>query len=297
MSALGVRRAELEAIERERLRVEQVSSECAALLQACDAEMAAVRDPALQQLAAPALREVRKALTAARDQAQAAPDAGLAATRTAQRALHAALVQGEAQSRRWSAEQRSTQEAVAAARLEAQVLGQLAGSSGGPALKEAAAAIAEAERLVAQGNTTAAQQSLGRAGEGLQKGRQAGLDESIRKAVVTSLLATLREQGFQVEKPQLFAGQEPGGQVTLVGHLPSGRRARFDVYLDGKLGFDLDGYEGRACARELESVEETLRTRFRIQLGPPQITWKNPDKISQGARDLPSSGASREKKG
>lgn len=297
MSALGVRRAELEAMERERLRLDQVRSECTALLKACDKEMASVHDSAVQQLAASALREVRKALTAAGERVVTTPDAALAAMRAAQRSLHAALVQGEAQARRWSDEQRRTQETLASARLEAQVIRDLAGNSGSASLQEADAAISEASRLITQDQTAAAAQLLGRASDRIQAGRQAALDESVRKAVVASLLTTLREQGFQVEKPQLFAGKEPGGQVTLVGHLPSGRRARFDVYLDGRLGFDLDGYEGRACARELESVEQTLRTRFRIQLGPPQITWKNPDKISQGARDLPAGGATRDKKG
>lgn len=295
MSALGVRRAELEAIERERLRLAQVQSECAALLAACDKEMAEIRDPAVQQLAAAALQDVRKALTAARSQAATAPDAALAATRDAQRGLHAAIVKGQAYARKWSAEQQRAQAALAAARLEAKVVSELAG--GGAPLKEADAALLEAEQLVAKGDTAAAEQALARASTGLQNGRQARLDESVRKAVIMSLLTTLREQGFQVEKPQLHAGEQAGGRVTLVGHLPSGRRARFDVYLDGQLGFDLDGYEGRACARELEAVEETLRSRFRIQLGPPQITWKNPDKISQGARGLPSDGTTHGKRG
>lgn len=297
MSSLGYRRAELEAIERERLRVDQVRRECSALLDACNDEMAAIRDAAVQQLTAPALREVRKALTEARGQLGSAPDAAIAAARTAQRSLHTAVAQGEASARRWSEEQRHAQEALAAARLDARVMRSVAGNSGAASLEEADSAIAEAEKLIAQGKNAAADQVINRAGERIEAGRQAALDESVRKAVVSSLLTTLREQGFQVEKPQLFAGEQPGGHVILVGHLPSGRRARFDVFLDGKLGFDMDGYEGRACARDLESVEETLRTKFRIQLGPPQITWKNPDKISKGARDLPTGGVTRGKKG
>lgn len=164
-------------------------------------------------------------------------------------------------------------------------------------MRSADRALAEAEVLLSQGETGGAAERMKQVNDQLDSSRHAALDESVRKAVVSSLLATLRDQGFQVESPRLFSGSEPGGQVTLVGQLPSGRRALFNVFLDGRLGFDLDGYEGRACAKDLERVEQTLASRFRIQLGPPQITWKNPDKLSQGARDLPSGTSQRGQKG
>lgn len=297
MSALGYRTAELEAQERERLRQEQVKSECLALVNACTDEMAQIRDPTVQQLAAPALIAVKRALDGIQEQARTAPDAALSAARLAQRQLHTAMVDGEASAQQWSQEVRKAKTNLAVARVEARVIRAIAGPAGASALQSADRALAEAEQLASQGDAGSVTERLKQANDQIDSSRQAALDESIRKAVVSSLLATLRDQGFQVESPRLFPGSEPGGYVTLVGLLPSGRRAKFNVYLDGRLGFDLDGYEGRACAKELERVEQTLASRFRIQLGPPQITWKNPDKLSLDARDLPGGTNQRGQKG
>lgn len=293
MSSFGFRTAELEAQERERLRQEQVRNECLALLDACSNEMAEIHDPAVQQMAAPALLAVKRAMDGIREQAQTAPDAALKAARLAQRQLHAAIVDGEAGARQWSEQVRKAKTELAVARVEARVIRAVAGAAGASTMQRADRALAEADVLLSQGKTDGAAEKMKQVNEQLDGCRQAALDESVRKAVVSSLLATLRDQGFQVENPRLFSGSEPGGHVTLVGQLPSGRRAQFNVYLDGRLGFDLDGYEGRACAKDLDRVEQTLASRFRIQLGPPQITWKNPDKLSHGARDLPGGTTSQ----
>ena len=68
------------------------------------------------------------------------------------------------------------------------------------------------------------------------------------------------------------------------------REKRFEVQLDGKLRYDLDGYEGRSCAKEVERIEETLKDRFGVTMGPAQVTWKAPapKDIAKGARDLPA---------
>lgn len=62
--------------------------------------------------------------------------------------------------------------------------------------------------------------------------------------------------------------------------MPSGKMAKFEVYLDGRMYFDFDGYEGRACAKDLEKIDKTLQEQFSVKLTGSQITWKNPDKIA-----------------
>lgn len=125
----------------------------------------------------------------------------------------------------------------------------------------------------------------------VQERGEASLDETVRRGVVRGLLSTLKTMGFVVEGPQFRDGSTEGGVVTLVGKMPSGKCARFEVRLDGRMNFDLDGYEGRACAAEIERIGQTLHGRFGVKLGPPQMTWKNPDRIAKGARDLPSGGS------
>lgn len=292
MSMRGFRPAELAAQERERLRLDQVRRECEALASACEETLAGVRDVAVQQLAAPALRDVRAAIDQARQRAAAQPDQAHTDLRKAQQTLHQTLVEAAAGARAWSAEQKRARADLAAARAATQALQQVAGPASAPVLAEAAAAADAAGRALDAGRIQEARAAVERITAQVDAGRQADLDETIRRTLVRSLFDTLRAQGFETSDPRLLADGTPGGKVTLVGQLPSGRSARFDIFLDGRLGFDMDGYEGRACARELEAVEQKLRDRFGIRLGPPQVEWKNPDKISQGARDLPSGGRS-----
>jgi len=117
------------------------------------------------------------------------------------------------------------------------------------------------------------------------------MDERVRREVVKGLLKTLKGMGFVTVGPQL---QE--GLVVLEGRLASGRRARFEVKLDGELAFDLDGYEGRACAADMEKVEIAMKDQYGVLLGPPQIVWKNPDRLTKGARDLPTGGATKRRR-
>ena len=79
--------------------------------------------------------------------------------------------------------------------------------------------------------------------------------------------------------------------MELRGRLPSGREARFEVHVDGKMRFDFEGYEGQSCAAELAQVEKVLQEQCGVLLGPTQVTWKNPDRLGKGARNLPVGGA------
>lgn len=290
MSATGYTRAQLEAMERERIRRQQVVSECRALVAACEEELANVRDRAVQQLAAPALKPVRASIEEWRGRIMASPDEALTGLRAAGRTLQCVLVEASSAGKAWNEQQKKARAGVAAARVEARVVRQIAGTAADSSLAGADAAAAEAEAALATGRFAEAEAALAQASAKAESGRSAAFDESVRRAIVSSLFQTLQAQGFVTAAPELFDDGTEGGTVTLIGQLPSGRRARFDVHIDGRLGFDLDGYEGRACAADLESVETALLERFNVRLGPPQMIWKNPDKISKGARDLPSGG-------
>ena len=94
--------------------------------------------------------------------------------------------------------------------------------------------------------------------------------------------------GFIVQPPCLEGDAESGRTVRLLGKLPSGKTASFNVHLDGKMDFDFDGYEGKACSKELEHIDQLLEQQFSIKLSENQITWKNPDKIAKGAMQQPT---------
>ncbi|MDD5459633.1 MAG: hypothetical protein PHF37_09610 [Phycisphaerae bacterium] len=122
----------------------------------------------------------------------------------------------------------------------------------------------------------------------LKQASQKSFDETIRKEVVQGLLTTLAQMGFVVQPPFLDGDQQENRTVRLSGRLPSGKMASFNVHLDGRMDFDLEGYQGKACAKELEKIDEILNQRFFIKLSENKITWKNPDKIAKTAMQLPT---------
>lgn len=266
MSMSGQRRLEIERERLEQLRLAQVREECLALADACEQTLRGVYDVAVQQLAARELQQVAAGLVDVRREIAATPDGCLDRLARLQSQLHGALVQGEARARAWSDEQARV---VAEARASAQRATAIAADSG---QTTRALELAEAGRLVE------ARDALAAAATTTTTARTAIIDERVRREVVRGLLRSLQEMGFVPVGPRL-----DGGVVILEGRLVSGRRAVFEVRIDGEMSFDLDGYEGRACADDLARVETVLRDRFGVKLGPAQIVWKNPDRLSQGA--------------
>jgi hypothetical protein len=284
MSMSGQQRLELEQARLEQVRLAAVRAECAAILDACEMTLREVRDVATQQLAAAGLRDVAATLSSARASMADRPDDALQTLTGAVELIHTTLTSAEAQARAWSEAQT---QAVARSRVAVTCALAVEAGLGGvkSASGEARAALQAAER----GDLGASEALRHSAAVGLDGARASALEERVRREVVKGLLKTLQEMGFVTVGPQLDAGV-----VTLEGRLASGRRARFEVSLEGRMSFDLDGYEGRACADDLEKVEVSLRDRFGVKLGPPQVIWKNPDRLSQGARDIPG-GATRKR--
>lgn len=274
MSMSGEQRLELERQRLEALRLDQVREECTAIVSACEAMLADVRNVGVQQIAAPSLRRSLEQLRILRDQIQASPDATRIGLLQLSSRMHEEIAMAEGKAEAWSQRQA---EVIARAR-EA---GQLAGANGDSATT-ARSLSQQAEANAKRGDLTSAETLIERAHAAVATAAKAKLDESVRREVVKGLVRTLKDMGFVVTSPQL-----DDGKVVLEGRLASGRQARFEVSLDGRMQFDLDGYEDRTCAQDMEKVETALRDRFGVRLGPKQVEWKNPDRIGKTARDLP----------
>lgn len=265
MSMSAKQQFELEQARREAIRLEQVRRDGEALVAACEQRLAAVHDVAVQQLAAEDLRGVAQDLAAHRGRLASEPDAAFVGLEQTQGRLHTTLARAEARARAWSDQQA---EVVAQARALAE---------------RGALSAQQALNSAESGDISAACAVLPAALAEVAAARDAAVEEAVRREVVRGLLKTLKDLGFVVAGPQLDAGT-----VVLEGRLASGRQARFEVSLEGRMAYDLDGYEGRACADDFQKIETTLRDRYGVRLGPPQVVWKNPDRLSKGARDLPT---------
>ncbi len=282
MSMTGQRRLELERARLEQLRLGQVRAECEALLEACNEAMRSVRDVAVQQFASDELRHCAADLRELRARLVDEPDATLAGLGGVSERIHQAIASGEAQARSWSEAQAR---AVAGARhVAAQVAATAAADSGLVGEHERSKELAaRAEARAAQGDLEGAAALAREASEVRSSGAAGAGGVRVRRAVVKGLLKTLKGMGFVTVGPRLDSGL-----VVLEGRLASGRKARFEVKLDGEMAFELDGYEGRSCAQDMEKVEIAMRDRFGVKLGPPQVVWKNPDRLTKGAQDLPA---------
>jgi hypothetical protein len=281
---------ELERERREQLRLDQARGQARTLLAACEGAIAAVREPAVQQLAAEGLKGVRQELRRISGRIEAAPDEALRFARSTQKLLHKVIAEAQARAEQWSQQQAEAQARLAEAQTQIDAARQTGNKAGEKMLGEASEKLAQARSLQKQRRYAEATAACDEVQTLTGKAAEAAFDETVRREVTRGLLATLRNMGFVVAGPQLSQAEDNGDVVTLVGQLPSGRKARFDVHLDGRMDFDLDGYEGRSCGKELERIERVLNERFNVRLGPPQVTWKNPDKISKGSRDLPAGG-------
>ncbi|MDK2831234.1 hypothetical protein V7O61_07515 [Methanolobus sp. WCC1] len=113
--------------------------------------------------------------------------------------------------------------------------------------------------------------------------------EEIRKETVRKIVSILKEQGFSIKKPIL---KEDAVHVT--GTLPSGKKVLFQIYPEGAIDFDLDGYSGQTCKNEIEGVIEKLNEGDEIESSIEQFAWHNPDKIKKGSKEFPyGSGQTR----
>ena len=290
MSLNGWRETQLAKERLKALRLERKKQNARSLLDTCESRIRAVRDPAIARQAARDLKKVQGELKDAAGRIEQTPDRALKDIRATQKRLAQVIAGAEATVNQWNKQQAQSRARIAelTARTEAE---QSAARNGATQeYSKVEQAMERANALHLEGRFKEALAACKEAEASLEQAGEAAFDETVRREVVRGLLTTLTDMGFVVDGPTLQKDPADGGVVTLKGRLPSGRLARFEVHLDGRMNFDMDGYEERSCGKELERIEQTLQERFGVQLGPAQVTWKNPDRISKGSRNLPGGG-------
>jgi hypothetical protein len=289
MSSNGWRQLDLERQRRAELRRRQATDQCAALIAACEAATANLRNPVVLQAAAEGLKRVRQELRQGTTKVAQNPESALIDIRAAQRQLHNTIAKAEAAAHKWSHEQAQAKARLAELAQRAEAESASTRVAGEVEQQRVQQAVGRAAALHEQGHHREALKACEEAESALQARDKAAFDETVRREVVRGLISTLAGMGFVIEGPRLQGADSKGGVVALSGQLPSGRRARFEVQVDGRMNFDFEGYEERACGKDLAHIERTLQERCGVQLGPTQVVWKNPDRLTKGARPLPTS--------
>ena len=147
MSSVGWQRAQLEARRKEQLRLEQLRSQCAGLVTACRDRMLSVIQPAVQQLAAPGLKEVQRDLEAASQMIDASPKEAIGQIKKAQKALNRTIAQAQAKALKWSRLQARSAAALQEVAQEAQAQKDSSTKSGDDVLAKVDEGIAQADSL------------------------------------------------------------------------------------------------------------------------------------------------------
>jgi hypothetical protein len=120
-----------------------------------------------------------------------------------------------------------------------------------------------------------------------QSRRRQREQEEVRREVVRGLRHVLMEMGFTVKPAQVGRNGEEG-KVVLAGRLPSGRRARFVIALNGQVEYDFDGYPHRECGKDSKKIRRQLEEHLQAKTSDIETHWKGPDQIGRNAKDLPA---------
>lgn len=105
------------------------------------------------------------------------------------------------------------------------------------------------------------------------------VNEKFRKKSVKIIVQAIKKRGFVVNNNSIKIDRI-NNQVNIVAKKPSGARAEFKVFLDGKFEYRFDGYEGQACQEDIKPFMNDLEEVYGIKVVNQTEIWKNPDKNS-----------------
>lgn len=110
-------------------------------------------------------------------------------------------------------------------------------------------------------------------------------DERCRQITVKGIVASLRQQGFQVDNPKLLRDDQRD-EVVIQAKRISGRQSKFMVGLDGSFSYKFENYEGMACKDDIEEILPKLQDIYGIELSDKKVIWENPDRNLRSTRSI-----------
>jgi hypothetical protein len=241
-----------------------------------------------------ARREVEEMVGQAERLLRSDPDQALLLARRSVAAAERGLSEAQLKTVAWTKQKADTKEAVTILRL---AVGSLL--NGATIVDKKDAHLAGAARELAMAQTALQREDFETAKAAALKGQthaeqankerlQRQEQEEVRREVVRGLRQVLTGMGFTVQPPQMGNDRE-SGKVVLVGVLPAGKRARFVISLDGLVGCDFDGYQGRTCGKDHEKIRSLLNKCLQAESSDIEMCWKQePIKIGRTERDFPT---------
>lgn len=106
------------------------------------------------------------------------------------------------------------------------------------------------------------------------------IDEKLRKSAIQAIVKSITARGFVVDRSNIRVQRETN-TVTLKAVKPGGQTADFSIDLSGKFVYHFQGYEGRACEKDIGPLEKDLEEVYGIKLTDRKTLWSNPDKLNK----------------
>ena len=107
---------------------------------------------------------------------------------------------------------------------------------------------------------------------------EASLRERTRKKAVRAIRAAIQKQGFRVDARTGIRIDREKDVVRMLAIRSDGKRAEFEVRLNGSFMYRLDRYEGMACEKDSSEFLKILEEVYGMDVRKRTVVWENPDK-------------------
>lgn len=280
-------------VKAQEIRFENMKKQAGDLVNTSKEMIQSISEPAIQQIIGDQLKPIQERIKEASGLIESDPANAGKRIKNIQSELQKILAKGQEKAAKLVREQAIAKSAVELARQNIESQKENSNHTTESMLKEGMEKAQQAASFYKQGKFKHAITVSKMVQDISKQIEEQSFDETVRRKVVGGLVSTLKQKGFVVQGPVL-EGQDPRtGSVVLHGQMPSGKKAAFAVNLDGKMEFDFDGYQGRACGQEMEKIEQELNKHYEVKLGPAQVNWKNPDRLTKGAMNAPTGNSFR----
>ena len=111
----------------------------------------------------------------------------------------------------------------------------------------------------------------------VEKATDEVVDETLRRSAVQAIVKSISSRGFVVQRGNIKHLKDED-VVLIIAQKPGGQTAEFRIDINGKFMYHFQGYEGKACEKDIGPMERDLEEVYGIKLVDRKTIWENPDK-------------------
>lgn len=110
---------------------------------------------------------------------------------------------------------------------------------------------------------------------------EAAVRERTRRKAVRAIRAAIMKQGFHVDSRAGIRIDREKDVVRMLAVRSDGKRAEFEIRLNGSFLYKLDRYEGMACEKDSAEFLKVLEEVYGMDVRKRKVVWENPDRLSK----------------